>query len=635
MKHTISKVLISLFVAAIALPLSSCDFLSEIISQMGGDDPTNQESEFFCDHEFDDGVSVDGQATCQKKGKIKYTCKLCGYTEERNNYMVHTPANLKVYEHDEEYHWHTCQWCNTVIDKEEHKMHETVLVQYTCLSDGESKFDCDCGYTYNATHAAEHYFRVKDRVEPTCEHEGLETYYPCPACGLEKEDEVLEPLPHKYIGETCEYCWRDMLLDYIDDFKAHGDNQDDPISIESEQELICLGNYTVVNTIYDKYFEFNYEMTGNVKQMTQAAVKKLTAANTSVSYSGATSGKISFIGCKKANTYSKKSGVDYEESYGSPLISPGALCYVERGSRSSSFDNFKINERHNELKVDSSDELFYAVSHGYKPTFEDGSDIEKLYKDMKGVLREIIDDDMSDVEKLYSIMCWSTEHAVYDNGAVSASDAGLYSWTDIRAWSVEGFFYDQKCICDAFSKAYAIFAGIEGIRCVQVSGSSHAWNKVYIDAEGKGEYEWFIIDPTFANATLNQYETSSSSDFLNTDQYKADEHYYYDNYCDCIATRELNPFRLLHYGNGKKSTSNDFFLQTNGEVSNYLTYIAPTVKKLHSEKKDQIIELCIPNDLKFDSNLLMTILGMNISSGYQFTESPFASYTLRSILYLA
>ena len=633
MKHSLKHTLISLITALVILPLASCSFIMDVLSQMGESNGVD-ESAYFCDHEFDDGVSVDGEATCQKKGKIKYTCKLCGYTETRMSYLAHTPANENVYEHDETHHWHTCKWCNTVIDKEEHHYHENVIVQYTCLNDGESEFHCDCGYHYTDTHPAEHYFRVKSRIEPTCEHDGLETYYPCPACGTDKEDEVLPAIPHEYIGEVCKYCERDQLLDFVEDFENHGDSQSDSIQIESEAELISLGNYVCINEIDKKYVTINYPTTKNVKEIMEDILKQLTAANCSVHYSGATTGRDSFIGCSHKNTYTKKSGVDYQESVAPQLTNALSTSYVSASDSHSLSDVFKIDQRKHEMLVLDSDMLYYAVSHGYKPTFEAGSDVENLYKNMRRTLMGICNDSMSDVEKLFSIVSWSSEHAQYDYGAIKANDSNLYRWMDIRAWSIEGFFYDQKAICDAFSKAFAVFAGIEGIRCIQVSGSAHAWNKVYVDVDGNDNYQWYIIDPTFTNATVGEYESSTHIDFLNTDQYKSDSHYYYDNYRDCLATRSLNPYKYIHYKEVKNNTT-DLYMQSQGEISDYFSYLAPAVKSFHSKGEDVIIELCLAQGLELKSSLLTTYFGMDVSKGYQYIRGTFDNYEVTAIIYYA
>ena len=263
MKRKLPKLLLLLVGT---LSLSGCSLFDDILSGLDGGEgtPTNPSGQGGTpahEHEWGEPQAVEGSsATCQVAGKVRYTCTICGTSEIRTARLNHVAANPNAYEFDETYHYQHCKWCNETINKVEHIKKEEIVTQYDCTKDGVVRTYCEtCSYQAIENHPAEHYYHEHSHEEATCEHAGLITYDPCPGCGGTKADEVLPVAEHEYIAETCKWCQRDVLLDFIDDFDAHGGDASDPIIINSEQEIISLMHYVHLKRV-KKIFKCVYEI---------------------------------------------------------------------------------------------------------------------------------------------------------------------------------------------------------------------------------------------------------------------------------------------------------------------------------------------------------------------------------------
>ena len=187
-----------------------------------------------------------------------------------------------------------------------------------------------------------------------------------------------------------------------------------------------------------------------------------------------------------------------------------------KSSREDSFDNFAINNVMYQYEVSNSEQLFYVLERNVKPICKEGSSAELIYKEIKKVLVEIIDDNMTDLEKVRAIHDWLVMNITYDGQLLdiimNGQDARGY-----RSFNLEGVFIDKKAVCEGIAKAFACMANIEGIPCVYVEGYQtnnpdglgHAWNKVYVNGK------WYIIDVTSDGIVINdQFEVLSYKSFL-------------------------------------------------------------------------------------------------------------------------
>lgn len=502
-------VLAALIIALCAVVFAACDGMLG-----GGDNPKEVDRQYFagdCLHKgytrvfYDDGSHKDlidkaygdheygepvvEQATCQKAGKSVKVCEVCNHSEtEVLPKTNHEPSGELLY--DAAGHWSVCKFgCGTIIgDVAPHDLQATETAVKTCVSYSYTLFKCkDCDYT-----------------EKQIDEDG----------GFGS---------HNYIALVCEYCNRDMLNDYIDEFSSKGDTEENPVILDNDLEAALFFDYlhlglrddvVWVNPTYMNFNTADATDDDAMRQLEQEVVSyvgKIIDAHTAgslrsvnIEFSDHTPNVISlqllddFSQVASESPFDGAYGYDVYEESKSPLLAD----YV--AVRGDDFDAFKYKTRTNTLSVSTSDQLYYAFSHGYKPLPQPGSRAENILTIAEGVARDIMDDGMSDYEKIEAIYVWLVNNVGYDNGAViylpDDSD-----WTLLQSYYLEGVFLNGTAVCDGISKAYCVLAGIEDIRCVQVKGDGlgrHAWNKLYLDVDGDGEKEWVLSDATFGNGVV-------------------------------------------------------------------------------------------------------------------------------------
>ena len=464
--------------------------------------------------------------------------------------------------------------------------------------------------------------------------------YTCPSCNESFVDQPDHEGPCQYEAETCKLCQRDVMLEYINDFNTHGATTSDPILLVNEQEMISLGHYVHLNRCC-RYFKVNYTIPNSLSLINyeNKVLSKLTDATCGRHFGtvGADIGYFENTDEEFENNYKAKSGTDYTELISEELENPIDEIFLGKGNRAETFDDFKIYNRKYELNVRTGDDLFYACTHGYKPKPAAGSNAEVILNKIKEILRENINDTMNDFEKAFTMYCWLIKNVQYDNGAVVATDYGAYKGknTQLAAWGIEGTIFEHKAICDSLSKTYAVFMGMENIKCIQISGNAHAWNKIYLNLDG--EFRWYVVDPTFGNGELDDYEAASHSEFLYDDKTKEDEHYAADNYLDAVASKDIVQYKYIKYDG-----TNDMFIENDLELNHYIQHIGPYVKALHNDGKPVSIEVAFPTSgvgaytpstLVF-KQAVKTYCDWNPDS-FSFSRSEFTGYSVYSYTYEA
>lgn len=147
------------------------------------------------------------------------------------------------------------------------------------------------------------------------------------------------------------------------------------------------------------------------------------------------------------------------------------------------------------IDVYNSEELWWAIEHGYKPTFPiENSSAERIYNNARAVLKEIISDDMDDFEKSLAIYEYLVREVDYDYD--SYYDSVTIVPQENTCYYLEGVFDYGKAVCDGKSKAFVLLCGIEEISAVRDFGfgvnadTGHAWNYVKVDGV------WYTVDTT-------------------------------------------------------------------------------------------------------------------------------------------
>ncbi|MDE5654245.1 MAG: InlB B-repeat-containing protein [Clostridia bacterium] len=218
-------------------------------------------------------------------------------------------------------------------------------------------------------------------------------------------------------------------------------------------------------------------------------------------------------------------------------------------NRSATFDEFAINYVENEYECSTSDQLFYVLSHGYRPLLSINTPAYRIYNQFKTILRSICDDRMKDLQKARAIFDWLVVNVYYDyNVAEGRVSQASYKY---NAFYIEGVL-NGSAVCDGLSKAYAVMCAIEGIDCVRVTGklkdasaqdAGHAWNKIQLMGE------WFISDATWGNpafgitngSSVNYYEYVNGKYFLFTDEERSEvDNYNSNQYSQYVADSQFN-----------------------------------------------------------------------------------------------
>lgn len=176
-----------------------------------------------------------------------------------------------------------------------------------------------------------------------------------------------------------------------------------------------------------------------------------------------------------------------------------------------------IDSLESTMEVSTSNELFYAVSLGYRPIPVVESRAETIYNEAKSVLNAIISNDMTDTAKALAIYEWLSSNVVYDYKLASlAEDGALTGTNSYNSFYLEGVFIDHLAVCDGIAKAYTLMCAMEGIVSHKVVGEAmgtgvgHAWNVVLL--EGK----WYVVDATWASekATVGKGSEAQNVELL-------------------------------------------------------------------------------------------------------------------------
>lgn len=142
---------------------------------------------------------------------------------------------------------------------------------------------------------------------------------------------------------------------------------------------------------------------------------------------------------------------------------------------------------------------------------------------------------MSDAQKITAFNDYLSDTVVYDYAAY-----GQYPSTDghLEAYNLVGVMTEGTGVCAGYTHAMNLFAQIEGIESVYVSGKvanggRHAWNKFKIDGE------WFAVDATWNDGDVpdHDYLLISDSEFVgNAERTEESDSWVIPSYTEMYAT---------------------------------------------------------------------------------------------------
>lgn len=588
-------------------------------------------------HDFK--VTVTRQPSCSEKGSKDLDCKRCEYS---------TTADIPKLDHvsekdefDDSEHWSVCVNCKERFGRSQH-VKATSQIAATCVKHAFTQTTCrDCKYSvvtedksiplaphdYVARYDGEGHWnecsvceningyskhsKITARFDSTCIRHAYQSVE-CSDCDYyhEVEDEFSPLKAHSYEAYTCLTCQRDKMLDFKSEFDSRGANVNNLINITSEEMFVCFYDYLIVYQITDsKYIKITYTTLykDEINSFLTSTRRKLTATNWSVktkySYNQFTS-EVTYLYMNAANadgfvfdevaTYTPD---EYPDNYKRLTYKQyQSYQFVKNDARPSGFDDFAYKSRLYEMNVSSSDQLFFAFEHGYKPKAAPGSAAEKMLGKAKAVARRIMNDGMSELEKMRAIYSYLVSDVAYDYGIVEmTNDKNGIPYAKCAAYYLEGVFDYNMAVCDGISKAYCVLAGLEDIKCVRVTSENHAWNKLYIDVNGDGEKSWFASDATWGNQGIlynsEKGEYLSVEDFLFTDAQKRTKDQIGKNYIDTNsdATTAENPFEYFYFDEAEDGSC-DFVITSGAELSALIQYLKASFNDF---KKGDIITVNI------------------------------------------
>lgn len=270
-------------------------------------------------------------------------------------------------------------------------------------------------------------------------------------------------------------------------------------------------------------------------------------------------------------------------------------------------------------KITNSDMLYRVLGWGYKPSFENdanGNKLKTIYENARKMLVNYISADMTDLEKVTVIYEWIAQTVNYDYAIVTAKalspDVDSLSY---NAYSLEGVFLDGdgdgfgQAVCDGRAKAFVLLCGMEGISALRICGEAnvmgssegHAWNKVLVDVDDSGVKEWYMLDTTWSDrsGSTPRKESLNHQYFLVTDDYVSSSH---------IADEdEYNPVADTEYSYYKNATITD----GDDVISLYISSSAELKKALDYSKKNGVyVELSFnPSFISSDEALRQQLKG--------------------------
>lgn len=514
-----------------------------------------------------------------------------------------------------------------------------------------------CGFFEKMS--CEHEYEIKSVDEYKCGEQGKRTLV-CKKCGLEKY-EYLPVMEHDYeivedvkvtctadghIKKVCKNCG-DILLEIIES-KGHewgnwvttkdptmteaGERiQECSVCHEKHTEIIALVNYIDFDVIdFDLVSQTSYEVNNKNEAallFNAAILHEMEVIRMEVKFefsdfdtlwdeitnereapfdyqvSATLSGNIltlTFTYPEKATK--KASNVDRYVQYDS-------LNYNIESNRTSDFDDFAIDRYTKTFKVKNSEQLVYCLERKIKPVFDENSDVEKLYEDIKAILREIVDDDMSDVEKLKAIHDWVVMNVTYDKDLLEKMgyEDNLKSY---RGFYLEGAIEDHRAVCEGMSKAVCVMANIEGIPCVIVSGKSatnpggpgHAWNKVNVNGD------WYILDATSDGAIINSEYEILSYEFFLIDEVKYSKKYIGDTFKDLKCTKNYDIFKEAKYTYNFNEYS--FEIKNQNDLNNIVKYFYAT----EGDKMTIQMEIAFDYGTSIDDEINKAFQGVSVST---------------------
>lgn len=136
------------------------------------------------------------------------------------------------------------------------------------------------------------------------------------------------------------------------------------------------------------------------------------------------------------------------------------------------------------IKVNNSEQLFYAALNGYFPVWDKNNKaLCKIMNDCLEILK--FRHNKNELERIRRTYLYMVNESTYD---LDVQRKRSTDYRDYAAYYLEGFFLYRQAVCDGLTKAYALLLALDGFEVYHVADvkkniGGHAYNYVKVNGE--------------------------------------------------------------------------------------------------------------------------------------------------------
>lgn len=136
------------------------------------------------------------------------------------------------------------------------------------------------------------------------------------------------------------------------------------------------------------------------------------------------------------------------------------------------------------IKVNNSEQLFYAALNGYFPVWDKNNKVLcKIMNDCLEILK--FRHNKNEFERIRRTYLYMVNESTYD---LDVQRKRSTDYRDYAAYYLEGFFLYRQAVCDGLTKAYALLLALDGFEVYHVADvkkniGGHAYNYVKVNGE--------------------------------------------------------------------------------------------------------------------------------------------------------
>lgn len=257
------------------------------------------------------------------------------------------------------------------------------------------------------------------------------------------------------------------------------------------------------------------------------------------------------------------------------------------------------------IKVNNSEQLFYALLSNYFPVCEVNSNSEYILKKMVNAINHLIDFNSDDEYSVYlKLYEYITNEFIYDYDSISYKDS---THTDYAAYFMDGIFFDNKAVCDGIVKSLVSIARLCGLEAYHIGAVNKKGGHAYIYVKINGTY--YLSCPTSALLRYNHQNY-----IIN-----------YSTYNYFLTSLNTNSKEWNFYSESHKDILNEL---TNTKSYEYYqnTYYTFSDKSISLEITDYLDLVTLLNEVNKDSKKYKYLLEIEVSGDYSVIKKGYNEF---------